>query len=44
MQTNKHVNTSEKYNDPSFDYTKYWVGRDYENASEEIANKASSKG
>jgi len=28
---------SEKYNDPNFDYTQYWIGREYENASEEIA-------
>lgn len=25
------------YNDKNYDYTKYWVGRDYENASEFIA-------
>ncbi|HUC79208.1 MAG TPA: class I SAM-dependent methyltransferase [Candidatus Saccharimonadales bacterium] len=37
MPKNKPINTSEKYNDPNFDYTKYWVGREYENAAEEIA-------
>ena len=25
------------YNDKNYDYTKYWEGRDYENASEFIA-------
>ena len=28
---------SADYNDKTYDYTKYWVGRDYENASEFIA-------
>ena len=39
MSTSKQIDTSEKYDDPNFDYTKYWIGRDYENASEEIAIK-----
>ena len=37
MSKSKSSDTSEKYNDPNFDYTKYWVGREYENAAEEIA-------
>ena len=31
-------------NDPRYDYTKYWKGRDYENAAEEMAINALLKG
>lgn len=44
MSKSKQSNISEKYNDPNFDYTKYWVGRDYENAAEEIAINRLLKG
>jgi ubiquinone/menaquinone biosynthesis C-methylase UbiE len=37
MSVNKKSIKANQYNDPNFNYTKYWVGRDYENASEEIA-------
>ena len=44
MSKSKQIDTSEKYNDPNFDYTKYWVGRDYENSAEEIAIRRLLKG
>ncbi|HEX7368277.1 MAG TPA: class I SAM-dependent methyltransferase [Candidatus Saccharimonadales bacterium] len=28
---------ADQYNDPTYDYRKYWEGREYENAAEEIA-------
>jgi SAM-dependent methyltransferase len=28
---------ADQYNDPSHNYLRYWDGRDYENASEQIA-------
>ncbi len=37
MSSNKKIIKADQYNDPNFNYTKYWVGRDYENDSEEIA-------
>jgi ubiquinone/menaquinone biosynthesis C-methylase UbiE len=37
MSDNKHSIKADQYNDPDFNYTKYWVGREYENAAEEIA-------
>jgi len=30
---------ADQYNDPSHNYRKYWDGRDYENAAEEMAIK-----
>ena len=30
---------TDKYNDPSHNYVKYWEGRDYENQAEEMAIK-----
>ncbi|HUY53506.1 MAG TPA: class I SAM-dependent methyltransferase [Candidatus Dormibacteraeota bacterium] len=39
MSQNKQKNKADQYDDPNFDYTQYWVGREYENASEEIAIK-----
>jgi ubiquinone/menaquinone biosynthesis C-methylase UbiE len=33
----KHKKKADQYNDPSHNYLRYWDGRDYENASEEIA-------
>lgn len=44
MPKRKQLDTSQKYNDPNFDYTKYWIGRDYENAAEEIAIRRLLKG
>ena len=44
MSKPKQSDTSQKYDDPNFDYTKYWVGRDYENAAEEIAIRRLLKG
>jgi ubiquinone/menaquinone biosynthesis C-methylase UbiE len=44
MSNSKSSDTSEKYNDPNFDYTNYWIGRDYENSAEEIAIKRLLKG
>lgn len=35
---------ADQYNDPSHNYLKYWEGRDYEHASEEIALKRLLKG
>ncbi len=37
MSQIKQKNKADQYDDPNFDYTQYWVGREYENASEEIA-------
>lgn len=36
MATQKKI-TADKYNDPSHNYLKYWEGRDYEHAAEEMA-------
>lgn len=36
MATQKKI-TADKYNDPSHNYLKYWDGRDYEHAAEEMA-------
>ena len=36
--TKKRIGT-DKYNDPTHNYRKYWDGRDYENAAEEMAIK-----
>jgi len=44
MSKSNKFDTSEKYDDPNFDYTKYWVGREYENAAEEIAIRRLLKG
>lgn len=35
---------ADQYNDPSHNYLKYWEGRDYENAAEQIAIKRLIKG
>jgi SAM-dependent methyltransferase len=35
---------ADQYNDPSHNYLKYWEGRDYENAAEEMAIKRLLKG
>ena len=35
---------ADQYNDPSHNYLKYWEGRDYENAAEEMAIKRFLKG
>jgi SAM-dependent methyltransferase len=32
-----HARRADQYDDPSHDYRKYWEGRDYEHAAEEIA-------
>ena len=32
-----HKRTADQYNDPSHNYLKYWKGRDYEHAAEELA-------
>lgn len=34
--TKKQVKKADQYNDPSHNYLKYWSGRDYEHAAEEI--------
>jgi ubiquinone/menaquinone biosynthesis C-methylase UbiE len=39
MSQQNQKSQADQYNDPNFDYTQYWVGREYENASEEIAIK-----
>ena len=36
--------TADKYNDPSHNYLKYWEGRDYEHAAEEMAIRRILKG
>jgi ubiquinone/menaquinone biosynthesis C-methylase UbiE len=35
-QTNKKLNKADQYNDPKHNYLRYWDGRDYEQAAEEI--------
>lgn len=37
--SNKTTRRADQYNDPSHNYLKYWEGREYENAAEEIAIK-----
>jgi len=44
MSSNKQLNKADQYDDPDFNYTKYWIGRDYENAAEEVAIKRLLKG
>jgi len=40
----KNKKIADQYNDPKHNYLKYWEGRDYENASEEVAIKRLLKG
>ncbi len=40
----KQSKKADQYNDPSHNYLKYWVGRDYENGAEEMAIKRLLKG
>lgn len=35
--TKKQHKKADQYNDPKHNYLKYWQGRDYENAAEELA-------
>lgn len=35
--TPKHLRKADQYNDPTHNYLKYWTGRDYEHAAEEMA-------
>lgn len=42
--TNKTHKKADQYNDPKHNYRDYWAGRDYENASEEIAIRRFLKG
>lgn len=46
MTNNKStkLNKADQYNDPSHNYLKYWDGRDYEQAAEEIAIRRLLKG
>ncbi len=40
----KHLNKANQYNDPKHNYLKYWDGREYENAAEELAIRRFLKG
>ena len=40
----RKLKRADQYNDPHHDYLKYWQGRDYENAAEEMAIKRLLKG
>jgi len=42
--TKKKLNKADQYNDPSHNYLKYWDGRDYEHAAEEMAISRLLKG
>ncbi len=44
QSTKKTSKKADQYNDPSHNYLKYWDGRDYEHASEEMALKKLLKG
>jgi ubiquinone/menaquinone biosynthesis C-methylase UbiE len=37
QMTDKNKRKADQYNDPNHNYLKYWTGRDYEHAAEEIA-------
>lgn len=39
-----HKRRADQYNDPEYNYQKYWQGREYENRAEEIAIKRLLKG
>ncbi|MGH7157893.1 MAG: class I SAM-dependent methyltransferase [Candidatus Saccharimonadales bacterium] len=43
MDSKKKI-TADKYNDPGHNYLKYWEGRDYEHAAEELAIRRLLKG
>lgn len=43
-KTNTPTRKADQYNDPKHNYLEYWKGREYENASEEIAIKRLLKG
>lgn len=43
-QQAKATRRADQYNDPTHNYRKYWEGREYENAAEEIAIKRLLKG
>jgi len=43
-KSTKSHRRADQYNDPKHNYRKYWDGRDYENAAEEIALKRLLKG
>jgi ubiquinone/menaquinone biosynthesis C-methylase UbiE len=40
----KTTKRADQYDDPSYNYLKYWTGREYENAAEEMAIKRLLKG
>ena len=40
----KKLNKADQYNDPSHNYLKYWEGREYEHAAEEVAIATLLKG
>jgi len=42
--SNKSTKKADQYNDPNHNYLRYWDGRDYENAAEEMAIKRMLKG
>jgi ubiquinone/menaquinone biosynthesis C-methylase UbiE len=37
MTENKNLRRADQYDDPNYNYVNYWLGREYENAAEEIA-------
>jgi SAM-dependent methyltransferase len=44
MPKTKHKRQADQYNDPKHNYLKYWQGREYEHAAEEIAIRKLLKG
>ena len=44
IQTSKSKKKADQYNDPDHNYLKYWDGREYEHAAEEIAIKKLLRG
>ncbi len=40
----KQAKKADQYNDPNYNYVRYWDGRDYENAAEELAIKRLLRG
>ncbi len=43
-ETKKTTRKADQYDDPSYNYQKYWTGREYENAAEEMAIERLLKG
>lgn len=43
-QAAKHIKKADQYNDPSHNYLRYWDGREYEHAAEELAIKKLLRG